>query len=581
MAQKNSSKLISPFFEVANPMPTLPLSSTTVQSKKSNHLKSNQLNFFFFLLQQCARLKWTLVEVALKSHFVDGAYPLEAVLQKKNANWDGTMHSLDVQASSPPMNSSLFICSNFLFFLSFLLALNSLEPNHGEMNGGTLITVHGNQFDLVNFGNRRQEQDLVFQCIFGDVAVPATITSPTTITCTTPAVSQPQTVPFRLTLNDFDYTDSMIQFTFTNCIIYETCQTCSLPNLCGWCLEDMECKPSHNCASNWTRVCPSLQFVSPGVGSMSGGERVTLVGSLFISHPEMTIHFGENATGDSVQVINSTAMSCNTPQSENGTLQVTISLLGRPYVPNSVDFTFIEDLARESDGNDDGLTGGVIGAIVAAALIAALGIGAAIAIVIAYRRQVTARRIVLVDPKYDEIAFGNFLGALYSPHNKKLIEELAELEELLLAGEKTLVVGLSRITGSTESDALAKAVVYLYEGRGKAMDLIFTFIEIELASGDSNTVFRQNSLATKMFKFYSKLVGIEYLFQTLARYVAELEASTKIEDEGNQLINTTIEIEIDPTKLEGGDENVNIIQLMIIVQKLFNTIIKSAKTIPA
>jgi hypothetical protein len=122
--------------------------------------------------------------------------------------------------------------------------------------------------------------------------------------------------------------------------------------------------------------------------------------------------------------------------------------------------------------------------------------------------------------------------------------------------------------------------VYLYEGRGKAMDLIFTFIEIELASGDSNTVFRQNSLATKMFKFYSKLVGIEYLFQTLARYVAELEASTKIEDEGNQLINTTIEIEIDPTKLEGGDENVNIIQLMIIVQKLFNTIIKSAKTIP-
>jgi hypothetical protein len=30
-------------------------------------------------------------------------------------------------------------------------------------------------------------------------------------------------------------------------------------------------------------------------------------------------------------------------------------------------------------------------------------------------------------------------------------------------------------------------------------------------------------MASKLFKFYSKIVGIKYLFQTLARFIVELE----------------------------------------------------------
>lgn len=44
---------------------------------------------------------------------------------------------------------------------------------------------------------------------------------------------------------------------------------------------------------------------------------------------------------------------------------------------------------------------------------------------------------------------------------------------------------------------------------------------ISLAKED--ILFRNNSLATRMFKFYSKMIGIEYLFGTFARYVAELD----------------------------------------------------------
>jgi hypothetical protein len=39
---------------------------------------------------------------------------------------------------------------------------------------------------------------------------------------------------------------------------------------------------------------------------------------------------------------------------------------------------------------------------------------------------------------------------------------------------------------------------------------------------DPNTMLRQNTIASKMFKFYSKLVGTRYLFFTLARVVNEL-----------------------------------------------------------
>lgn len=42
-----------------------------------------------------------------------------------------------------------------------------------------------------------------------------------------------------------------------------------------------------------------------------------------------------------------------------------------------------------------------------------------------------------------------------------------------------------------------------------------------------NTIFRTDNMASKMFKFYSKVVGVKYLFEMLARVINELEAITK------------------------------------------------------
>lgn len=49
----------------------------------------------------------------------------------------------------------------------------------------------------------------------------------------------------------------------------------------------------------------------------------------------------------------------------------------------------------------------------------------------------------------------------------------------------------------------------------------------------------------------------------------------------NEIIHTTIEMEVDPYKLGDEDQsNVNKLQLMLVVQKIFNAIMKSSNDIP-
>jgi len=104
-----------------------------------------------------------------------------------------------------------------------------------------------------------------------------------------------------------------------------------------------------------------------------------------------------------------------------------------------------------------------------------------------------------------------------------------------------------------------------------------------MGTANETTLFRLNSPVTRMFKYYSKMIGIEYLFKTLAKYVAELEASQKQEKAQElELMNTYLEFEVDPTKMsQDEDENVNKLQLQLVVQIIFNSIMKSIPHMPA
>lgn len=57
---------------------------------------------------------------------------------------------------------------------------------------------------------------------------------------------------------------------------------------------------------------------------------------------------------------------------------------------------------------------------------------------------------------------------------------------------------------------------------------------------DENLVFRNTTFASTMFKYYAQLVGMEYLFNTLAVHVSELVE----EDDGENRSSITTSVEV-------------------------------------
>ena len=69
----------------------------------------------------------------------------------------------------------------------------------------------------------------------------------------------------------------------------------------------------------------------------------------------------------------------------------------------------------------------------------------------------------------------------------------------------------------SDLDLFGKALVYVYQAKAKVLPLIHHLIDTEIAtSDDEGTLFRSGSLAVKMFSVYSKIVGLPYLWKTLA-----------------------------------------------------------------
>jgi len=146
----------------------------------------------------------------------------------------------------------------------------------------------------------------------------------------------------------------------------------------------------------------------------------------------------------------------------------------------------------------------------------------------------------------------------------------------------------------------------MYESKLLGLDLLDVFIQIEVAKcNEFETLFRGNSFTTKLFKFYSKIVGLPYLFHTLAGTVYEIcsTADPDIEESKNATEATSemsstsqppnlrldatvkhyfhIDVEMDPNKLADVDsEDVNTYSLLLYSQKILTSIFKSSAYCP-
>eukprot|EP00727_Mastigamoeba_balamuthi_P014347 m51a1_g9537 hypothetical protein (1889) ;mRNA; r:825404-832589 len=151
----------------------------------------------------------------------------------------------------------------------------------------------------------------------------------------------------------------------------------------------------------------------------------------------------------------------------------------------------------------------------------------------------------------------------------------------------------------TETENLAKVLVYAYERRGASRGLVEALIRKEVEDSDSlEVIFRGNSISTKAFKYYSKMVSLSYLWRTFGALLQEIlqkEADNDQEKEEQQkaqrkgkMVSMRLysegKYEVDPEKLneseQAADLSVNVLQLCLTTQKFMTQIFLSADDMP-
>jgi len=152
---------------------------------------------------------------------------------------------------------------------------------------------------------------------------------------------------------------------------------------------------------------------------------------------------------------------------------------------------------------------------------------------------------------------------------------------------------LCKATSSTEADKFTGAMIYVNATNGHCIDMMMSLVDQEVESVPNTTqLFRGNSLATKAFRAYSRMFGLNYLWMTLSRFMHELNhlstKGKKKDDDGGQgedadkgvsILST--EFEVDPSKLAAGaDEESQTYMLSQRARQLVLCIINSTQYLP-
>jgi GTPase-activator protein for Ras-like GTPase/Bacterial Ig domain/Concanavalin A-like lectin/glucanases superfamily len=206
-------------------------------------------------------------------------------------------------------------------------------------------------------------------------------------------------------------------------------------------------------------------------------------------------------------------------------------------------------------GADPSSSDGGSSAVIFAAAGAAAGAAVLYAIIafVWWRKRVARRR-------------HSVAGALVQRKSSKEI-----LEKLLMEEGFHVVKALADAIEITEADEVAGALVRLFVANGQIMPLLQTFISKEVRdSKNPSTLFRGNSLASKMMKAYSRMIGLGYLNATLPTLIAEV-------------LDNAGAYEVDKRKLGDDEEalDANWERLMDTTQRFFEAIVDSLDACPA
>eukprot|EP01087_Luapelamoeba_hula_P001442 TRINITY_DN1115_c0_g1_i1.p1 TRINITY_DN1115_c0_g1~~TRINITY_DN1115_c0_g1_i1.p1 ORF type:complete len:2561 (-),score=353.59 TRINITY_DN1115_c0_g1_i1:117-7799(-) len=144
-----------------------------------------------------------------------------------------------------------------------------------------------------------------------------------------------------------------------------------------------------------------------------------------------------------------------------------------------------------------------------------------------------------------------------------------KLLELIIEPKMDVVLALSSVIQITEADDVAQLLVRLFEANERTMDLLRKAIKQEVWKTETeNTLFRRNSMATKLLAAYSKLIGTRYLRDTLTPVL-------------QFLISKPPPLELDPAKLAPGqDRGKNIENVTRVSGDFLRAIVMSTENCP-
>lgn len=539
--------------------------------------------------------------------------------------------------------------------------ITSIVPDYIEPQAGGSIVISGYGFLDVNankkrgFGGeynfRRNAQNALltgynYVCEWpqAQMSTSASNSSSTSIVCQAPVnwdYTPGEAMELNVLLNTQQYFDAASDLTTYTCTTSNTTcsSSCSGQTHCGWCVGSQSCYGQLRCADGlWLPSCLT-SVPSTTVASLSGGSPLTFsfvasnngaMPSNFNSS-DLGCFFGTTWSYSTSAKLNTdgtlASFSCTVPKSQQPFANDIDLAAGyrKSKMADTLTLSYVDCASTTScsrciatpncgwcSASPNGCSlkidcqakkwSNTSCPVNKVALGVGLGVGLfflvllVLLILFLVRRSLKKRGLViqLREPDYDAIAWGTDIELLYRIPDDRYVTLMGALNR----ADFLLQMALSLNCPATEQDPLAKGLVFVACANDCAPKMIRTIIRAEVATcKEENTLFRSNSVASKMYKFYSRIVGIKYLYHCIARVILELEVlgekqqraanNPKGKNPGDgenevSLLAVSMELDTEHELADDVDTDTNLIQLQLICQKIMTVLVKtSLKNIPA
>eukprot|EP01130_Rhizamoeba_saxonica_P015853 TRINITY_DN7193_c0_g1_i1.p1 TRINITY_DN7193_c0_g1~~TRINITY_DN7193_c0_g1_i1.p1 ORF type:complete len:1667 (+),score=361.12 TRINITY_DN7193_c0_g1_i1:509-5509(+) len=389
-----------------------------------------------------------------------------------------------------------------------------------------------------------------------------------------------------------------VDFDFVDCTSFSVCgnswsdevEACETQPACGWCVELNDCTLGISCTdglflsnanSNTNNSCPQIVDIEPSDIPTNKVTEVTITGMFLSSNIEYALHInGEEAiTG---LFFEDDELIVELPERET---------------EETVSISFWTD--GEKASGDFQVTYAVpekglnLVAIIVPIVATLIIIIILIIVAIVYSRWKKKQNIFvglnidLLEPDYEVLMFGQDLTV----RNYNMpVNDIRRFRDSLFNPDSVIFNAFVSVLTSGDMDRASKNLIYLLESYQCTMPFLIKVIAGEIDYCEHpNTIFRGNSLASKMFKTYSRLHGLEYLFHKLAFHITELEMYTikkmHINEQGEGRLNPLLnrEFEVDENKLDADsfkDLKSNYYALQKECYSIFSKVVNNEQDVP-